>query len=115
MKNKNFQLLWYGQTISLFGSQISMIAIPLTAVTILNATSFQMGILQALHSLPFFLFSLFVGVWIDRTKRKPFLLYTNVISAALLLTIPFLYFFWYIKYLSFVRCYFFNSYNKYDF
>jgi MFS family permease len=93
VKNKNFQLLWYGQTISLFGSQISMIAIPLTAVTILNATSFQMGILQALHSLPFFLFSLFVGVWIDRTKRKPFLLYTNVISAALLLTIPFLYFF----------------------
>jgi MFS family permease len=93
VKNKNFQLLWYGQTISLFGSQISMIAIPLTAVTILNATSFQMGILQALHSLPFFLFSLFVGVWIDRTKRKPFLLYANVISAALLLTIPLLYFF----------------------
>ncbi|WP_052659374.1 MFS transporter [Bacillus alveayuensis] len=93
MKNKHFQLLWYGQTISLFGSQISIMAIPLTAVTILNATSFQMGILQALHSLPFFLFSLFVGVWIDRTKRKPFLLYANWISAALLLTIPLLYFF----------------------
>jgi MFS family permease len=92
MSNKNFYLLWYGQTVSLFGSQISVIAVPLTAVTFLNATSWQMGILQALGSLPFFLFSLFVGVWIDRSKRKPFLLYTNIISALLLLTIPLLYF-----------------------
>jgi MFS family permease len=92
MSNKNFYLLWYGQTVSLFGSQISVIAVPLTAVTLLNATSWQMGVLQALGSLPFFLFSLFVGVWIDRAKRKPFLLYANIISALLLLTIPLLYF-----------------------
>jgi len=92
MKNNNFRLLWYGQTISLFGSQISMIAIPLTAVTILHANAFQMGVLQTLHSLPFFLFSLFVGVWLDRAKRKPFLLYTNLLSFVLLLAIPLLYF-----------------------
>jgi len=93
MKNRNFQLLWFGQTISLFGSQISAIAIPLTAVTILQANPLQMGLLQTLYSLPFFLFSLFVGVWLDRSKRKPFLLYTNLLSFILLLAIPLLYFF----------------------
>ncbi|MBO8155832.1 MAG: MFS transporter [Bacillaceae bacterium] len=88
MINRNFNYFWFSQTISLFGSQISILAIPITAVSVLNANSIEMGILLAMSTLPFFLFSLFAGLWIDRTKRKPFLFFTNIISAILLLIIP---------------------------
>lgn len=48
----DFLKFWAGQTVSLFGSQISLLALPLTAVLALKATPFQMGILTALGAIP---------------------------------------------------------------
>jgi len=88
--NSSFNQLWLGQTVSVLGSQISFIAIPLIAVILLDADSFQMGILTATITAPFLLIGLFAGVWVDRVKRVPILLYSNLLGAVILLLIPLL-------------------------
>ena len=84
----DFLKLWAGQTVSLFGSQISLLAIPLTAVLVLNATAIQMGILMALGTLPTLLFGLFAGVWVDRLHRRPILIAADAGRFLLLCLIP---------------------------
>lgn len=56
---------------SSFGGQITMLALPLTAALLLNATPSQMGLLAAIEYLPFVLFSLPAGVWLDRLRKLP--------------------------------------------
>jgi MFS family permease len=92
MKN-DFNKLWFGETISMFGAQISMLAIPLLAVTLLDASPMEMGILIACGLFPFFLFSLFIGVIVDNNKRKPLLIIANIGSFTFLLMIVLLYWF----------------------
>ena len=84
----DFLKLWGGQTVSLFGSQVSLLAIPLTAVLVLNATALQMGILTALGTLPTLLFGLFAGVWVDRLHRRPILIVADAGRFLLLCLIP---------------------------
>lgn len=83
--------LWAGQTVSMFGSQVGLVALPLTAAIYLDATPAQMGILTAAGTAPFLALSLFAGVWVDRTKQKPVLLAANLGRAALLGLVPLLY------------------------
>jgi hypothetical protein len=60
--NPNFRKLWVGRTVSAVGSQITFIALPLTAVLLLNASAAQMGILTAAVTLPYLLVGLPAGV-----------------------------------------------------
>lgn len=76
------------QVLSSAGSEVSLVAIPLTAVLVLNATAAQMGMLQIAGSLPNVLFALFAGVWIDRLQRRPILIGADIGRALLLATIP---------------------------
>jgi len=87
-QHPDFVKLWVGETISLFGSQITALALPLTAETILKATPQQMGNLSALQFLPFLLFGLFAGVWVDRTRRRPIMMVADIGRGILLMTIP---------------------------
>jgi MFS family permease len=87
-QNRDFMRLWAGETISLFGSQITYIAIPLTAAVVLHAEPWQMGILQAAGFAPFLLLTLFAGVWVDRKRRRPILVLSNAGRAVLLALIP---------------------------
>ncbi len=80
--------LWAGHTISRFGSEISQLAIPLTAALVLNASPAQMGLLGAFEFAPFLLLSLFAGVWVDRLPRRPILIVSDFGRALLLGTIP---------------------------
>ena len=84
----DFHKLWAALSISLVGSQITALALPLIAVLILNASALEVGILAAARELPFLLFSLPAGVWVDRFPRRPVLVATDIASAILLLTIP---------------------------
>lgn len=86
--HSDFLRLWAGQTVSLFGSQITVLALPLTAVVTLDATASQVGILAAAGLLPFPIIGLFVGVWVDRLPRQPMLLVADLGRAVLLLIIP---------------------------
>lgn len=87
---RDFRLFWAGDTISLFGSQITLLALPLTAALLLHATATQMGILRAVEYLPFLLLTPLAGVWVDRARRRPILLATNIGCGALLGVIPLL-------------------------
>ncbi|HEY43555.1 MAG TPA: MFS transporter [Anaerolineae bacterium] len=87
-RDVNFTKLWTGQAISLFGSQITFLALPLTAVLVLDATPSQMGILMAVEALPTLLMGLFVGVWVDHYRRRPILIMADLGRAVLLSVIP---------------------------
>jgi MFS family permease len=80
--------LWVGQTISLLGSQITLLALPLTAIILFKATAFQVGLLSTVEFLPFVLFGLPAGVWIDRMRRKPVLVVADVGRFLVLASIP---------------------------
>jgi MFS family permease len=84
-----FRHFWTGQTISLFGDQVTMIALPLVAVLVLDANAAQMGILTATILAPNLLFSLHFGAWIDRWgHRRQAMIAADVARAALMASIP---------------------------
>ncbi len=87
-RHPEFLKLWIGQTISVFGSQITGLALPLTAVLILNASSSQMGVLNALGVAPFILVGLFAGVWADRVRRRPIQMAADFGRFVLLALVP---------------------------
>ena len=70
----DFMRLWAAQSISLFGSEITLVAMPLTAVLVVGAGPLQMGFLTAAGRAPFLLVGLLVGVWVDRLQSS-FLFY----------------------------------------
>src|SRR3954453_18414698 len=86
-RHTDFVKLWVAQTISLLGSSVSFLALPLIAVSVLNATPVQMGILAAVNTLPALMLGLFAGVWVDRHRRRPILIATNIGQAVLLIVI----------------------------
>src|SRR5262245_9432543 len=87
-RNPEFVKLWTSLTITSFGAQITNLALPLTAAVMLAATPMQMGILVALEALPFALVSLHAGVLIDRVRKLPIVIVTNIGRGIALLIIP---------------------------
>ncbi|HEX5502891.1 MAG TPA: MFS transporter [Thermomicrobiales bacterium] len=87
-RHPDFLKLWGGQTISVFGDQIALLALPLVAVLTLNAGAVEMGILGAAERAPFLLVGLFAGVWVDRLRRRPILIGADAGRALLLGSIP---------------------------
>ena len=65
-----FRKLWIGQSISRLGSQISIFTLPTFAVLALHATPLQLGALAALQYVPFPIFGLIAGVWLDRLSHR---------------------------------------------
>ncbi|MEU8196217.1 MFS transporter [Microbispora amethystogenes] len=88
LRDRNFALLWSSQSLSLLGSQITFVAIPITAVIVLGATPMESGILGALERIPFLVFGLGVGVLVDRIARRPVLIVADAIRALALAWIP---------------------------
>ena len=86
--NSNFLKLWATESMSVLGSTITTVALPLTAILTLNASAGEMGILKALGSTPVLLFGLLIGVWIDRARRQPLMIATQFGQGILLATIP---------------------------
>jgi MFS family permease len=87
-QHPDFMRLWTAETISLVGSAITQLALPLTAVSILNATPGEMGVLGAMQFAPFLLIGLFAGVWVDRMRRRPILIAGDLGRALILSSIP---------------------------
>ena len=83
-----FRRFWIGQSISFLGSEVSLLALPLIAVVTLRADATQMGILTALGYLPFLFIGLQAGVWVDRMQRRQILIWSDLATAALLITVP---------------------------
>jgi MFS family permease len=83
--------LWTAETISQFGTQVSLLAIPLVAVILLKATPFEVALLGTIEFLPFILFSLPAGAWVDRLRRRPILIAGDLGRALSLISIPIAY------------------------
>jgi MFS family permease len=87
-RHPDFVKLWSAETISQFGTQVTLLALPIVAATTLNVTPFEFGLLSTIEFLPFILLSLPAGVWVDRLRRRPILIAGDLIRAAALLSIP---------------------------
>src|SRR3974390_1607356 len=82
--NPEFLKLWTGQAISQVGSRISREGLPLTAVLVLGASPFQMGLLNGLGAAAVLAPGLFAGAWVDRLQRRPVLIAADLGRALLL-------------------------------
>jgi MFS family permease len=69
-RHRDFMMLWAGQSISELGSCVTLVALPLCAVVLLHASTFQVGLLSALSTLPFLLIALPAGMVVDRVARR---------------------------------------------
>jgi MFS family permease len=88
-ENRNFRNYFIGQSISMLGDQVSLIALPLTAVLALHATPAQMGALLTVALIPNLIFSLHAGVWVDRRgRRRQVMLATDLGRGVLIATVP---------------------------
>jgi MFS family permease len=85
---RDLNLFWAGQSISLVGSQVTTLALPLTAVLALGAGAAELGFLQAARSVPFLLLALPVGIWVDRVRRRPLLIGADLGRAVAISIIP---------------------------
>jgi MFS family permease len=87
-RKPDFARLWTAATVSLFGSQVTLIAMPFIATVVLGASPGEVGLLVTVDFLPFLLFTLPAGVWVDRMSRKRILVAADVGRAVMLATIP---------------------------
>lgn len=90
-KYPDFTRLWIGQTLSQVGSQVTLVALPLLAISTLHASTLQVGFLAGAETIPFLLLGLPAGVWVDRRRRRPVLIYADIGRGLLLATIPIAY------------------------
>jgi len=87
-RHSNFGKFWSAQTISLVGSQVTLLALPLTAILKLDASPLQVGLIGTVQYLPFLLVTLPAGAIIDRMRQLPVLVVTDLARAALLVLVP---------------------------
>jgi MFS family permease len=87
-RHRDFLSLWGAETISQFGTQVSLLGLPLVAILVLEESSFLVAALTTAEFLPFLLFALPAGVWVDRLRRRPILILGDLGRAAALVSVP---------------------------
>ncbi|MEV7612036.1 MFS transporter [Streptomyces sp. NPDC089799] len=95
---RDFRLLFFGSAISMFGTEVGNLAVPLVAVMSLDATAGQVGLLSAMSTAAFLLIGLPAGAWVDRLRRRPVMILADFLRAALFASIPLA---WWLDVLSF--------------
>ncbi|MEV0375576.1 MFS transporter [Streptomyces sp. NPDC050636] len=90
-RNGDFLRFWLGETLSLLGTQVTNLALPLTAITAFGATDEQVGVLRFLQLVPYLGLALVFGVWVDRARRQRIMLGANLVRMVLLALVPVLY------------------------
>lgn len=87
-RNPAYRRYLGADVLSQFGTQVTLVALPLVALITLDATPFQLGLLTAVEMIPFLLVGLPAGVWVDRMRRRPILIVTDLVRAAALGSVP---------------------------
>jgi predicted MFS family arabinose efflux permease len=88
-RHPDFVKLWAGESISIFGSLIGRTALPFTAILVLGAGPIEIAALSVAELAPAFLLGPVIGVWVDRLRRRPILIASDIGRFFLLATIPF--------------------------
>jgi MFS family permease len=86
--NRDFRLLWTGETTSMLGSMVASTALPLVAVVTLQASTFEVALLTAFAWLPWLFVGLPAGAWVDRLAKRPIMLTCNTVSMAVFGSVP---------------------------
>ena len=84
----DFRRLWIGETVSQFGTFVSQLALPLVAILVLHASTFQVGLLATLEMLAFLVVGLPAGAWVDRMRFRWVLIVNDLIRFVALGSIP---------------------------
>jgi len=88
LRAPDFLKLWIGQSISAFGTQVTILAVPILAAAALQVSPLEFGLLATIEFLPVVVLSLPAGVWVDRLRRRPILIVGDLGRALCLATIP---------------------------
>ncbi|RVX47373.1 putative MFS family arabinose efflux permease [Nonomuraea polychroma] len=88
LRFRGFRNLFVAGAVSQLGSQISYVALPLLAVTVLGAGAGEVGLLAALGTLTVLVLGLPAGAWVDRVRRRPVMIATDLLRAGALLSVP---------------------------
>jgi MFS family permease len=88
LRHPGFLRVWLAATVAVLGGSVSQLALPLTAAQLLNASPAQMGLLFAAGALPFALFSLPAGVWLDRRPKQRIIVAFEVLGGLALAVVP---------------------------
>ncbi|MES2264474.1 MAG: MFS transporter [Pseudomonadota bacterium] len=91
LRQAAFRRYWFSGILNDFGNYIGALALPLCSVLLLHATPAQMGMLVAAQAIPFALFALPAGVWLDRHRKLPILLFSQTVLGLSLASIPLAY------------------------
>jgi MFS family permease len=97
LRDAAYRRLWTSILISSLGGQVTMLALPLTAVVLLHASATQMGVLVAMEIAPFVLLSLPSGVWLDRVRKLPVYVGGELSLAFIVASVPAA---WYLGWLT---------------
>ncbi|MFD2474339.1 MFS transporter [Amycolatopsis silviterrae] len=84
----DFVRLWASGTVSFFGTAVSTVALPLVALSVLGASTFEAGVISAAGLVAWLLLGLVAGARIERVRRRPLLIGCDVVRAVALVTIP---------------------------
>ena len=87
-RHRNFLLLWTGQSVSEIGSAITQLALPLTAVVVLRASTFQVGLLTSAATAAFALIALPAGALVDRWVKRPLMIWCDVARMLIIGSVP---------------------------
>ncbi|MEO3803155.1 MFS transporter [Nonomuraea sp. B1E8] len=87
---RDFLLFWTGDTVSELGNQITLLALPMTAILTLDATPAWVGFITACTTLPILVVSPLTGVWVDRRGSRSLMLVAHIARAVTLATVPLL-------------------------
>jgi MFS family permease len=88
LRDRDYRLLWLGETISTTGSAMAVVAMPLTAVLVLHSSTLVVGLLQAAAWLPALLIGLPAGAWVDRRRTRPVMVASDIAAFLLFVSVP---------------------------
>ncbi|WP_414170124.1 MFS transporter [Streptoverticillium reticulum] len=89
-RNRDFQVFWAGETVSILGAEVSLLALPITALVVVGSDAAGLGLLRFVEYLPFLVLALPLGVLVDRIKHRPLLVIANTARALLVGAVPIL-------------------------
>lgn len=90
--HRDFNRLWAGESLSVFCKEIGQLALPVVAVALLDATTFQVGVLNAASTAAFLLVGLPAGAWVDRWLKRRTMIAADLVRVAVALVVPVLWF-----------------------
>ena len=88
LRHRNFRLLWAGETISVTGTTMSLVVVPLLMVTVLRASTFAVASASSAAALPWLLIGLPAGAWVDRLPVRQLMIACDLIEAVLFAGVP---------------------------